>query len=152
MPGLTTAKFRNGWWWKCAGRTARASAVKNGDGGPVERNTGRFASYIAWNQEGKPVSKGGLKTLQDGCLAGKKGHSVTRRRKICCHKEDCLVLMKKHYHDDIAPSFTAPACIYGWGDKKDRSVRTLPSSRNWVCSLMELWPNGRGSNLIIPLY
>lgn len=80
-----------------------------------------------------------------------RGHSVTRRRKICCHKEDCLVLMKKHYHDDIAPSFTAPACIYGWGDKKDRSVRILPSSRNWVCSLMELWPNGRGSNLIIPL-
>lgn len=42
---------------------------------PVERNTGRFASYIAWNQEGEPVSKGGLKRGRKMAVSGweKKG-------------------------------------------------------------------------------
>lgn len=92
--------------------------MKNGDGGP--RGKKHWPVRIIYRLE--PGRRTGLERRvkerpQDGCLwlgkKGRAGHSVTRRRKICCHKEDCLVLMKKHYHGDIAPSFTAPACIYG---------------------------------------
>lgn len=43
-----------------------------------ERNTGRFASYIAWNREGKPVSKGDAKDAAKMAVSvEKKGRAGT---------------------------------------------------------------------------